>query len=441
MKSLTLVLIIIYIAGAVTLDEAIQTALSSRSDIIASRNSLQSSIQEGRAASLWFLPKISAGLTYIHSADVQQLDIPGMGSISMGSEYMSEAGINVDVPLYVPQAVAGSNLSGIATEMAEASLAVSEQNTVEEVTAVFYGALLAEELAVVAEEALSIAEEAYSVSRIKYESGMISRLDLLQSEVAWENRKPGVIETRMAAENARTALAFAMGLEIREVVPEGYLEEPLPLGIPASFEEAETHMRENNPDLDIASDLREMGSSQVRMARAEFMPSLLFRTSYSFQAMRDDWHFTDTDYDRDLSFMISLQIPLFDGYSDIAGYKSAQMSKLTSETNAFALENAVSFSLQQAWSSLEATRERVNATDYTLLQAEEVVEIAQVSFETGVISQLEMDQALLALTMARTNRAAALFSLRVAEASVLRVCGALDWYSKDNTLTQHKIQE
>jgi len=416
---------------AVTLDDAIQTALLCRSDVISSRNLLESSIWDRRGAALWFLPDVSAGLSFIRSLDVQQLEVPGMGSIAMGSEYMSQAGINIDVPLYVAQATAGYDLSIDAERMAESALEVGEQDAVRDVITAFYGVLLAEEMLVVSEEALAIAEEGYSVAQMKFESGIISRFELLQSEVSWENRKPDVIEARMAAENARAALSFAMGLDEWNATADGHLEDPLPFDIPEKFEEAETLMLDNNPDLMMAGNIRDLGSSHVRMARAEFIPSLVFRTTYDFQAMRDDWHFTVDDYERDLSFMISLQIPIIDGYSDISGYKSARMSQYAADADARALENAVSFTLVQAWNSLQEAGERVEATTFTLHQAQEAVNIAIVSYETGVTSQLEMDQSLLALTAARTNIASALFSLRVAETSILRVCGSLDRYSTE----------
>ena len=441
MKPFALMLILVCAAYAVTLEEAIQTALNNRSDVISARNSLQSSIWDRRGAALWFLPKVSAGLTFMRSLDVQELEVPGMGSITMGSEYMSEAGINVDIPLYVAQATAGYSLSRVAEEMAESTLGVNEQDAVKDVIKSFYGVLLAEEMVLVSEEALAIAEESYTIAQMKYDSGIISRFVLLQSEVAWENRKPGVIEARIAAENARAAFSLALGFSGHDAIAEGYLENPLPLHIPETLEAAKILMSDCNPDLTVAENLRDMGSSQVRMAKAEFMPSLLFRTSYNFQAMRDDWHFASDDYERDLGFMISLQIPIFDGYSNISGYNSARMIQLAAEADANALEDAVSFSLQYAWNNLQGARERIDATEYTLHQAEEAVNIAGVSFETGAISQLEMDQSLLALTMARTNRASALYNLRVAEASVLRVCGSLDWYctQTDRQLLQEKI--
>ena len=72
-------------------------------------------------------------------------------------------------------------------------------------------------------------------------------------------------------------------------------------------------------------------------------------------------------------------------------------------------------------------RESVSATTATVASAEEGAGIASVSYEAGVITRLEMDQAFLALTAARTNQANALYGLRVAEAALARATGTLEF--------------
>jgi outer membrane protein TolC len=211
------------------------------------------------------------------------------------------------------------------------------------------------------------------------------------------------------------------------VIPEGSLEDPLPVEIPLTLDDARAAMLGSSPELSTASGLRGMGHASLDMARASFAPSLVFSTSYDYVASRDDWRFRTDDYSRSWSAMVALSIPIFSGLGDFATYNSARADMLASESRAGALEQATGLQLVQAWNDLCEARERVTSTAATAAQAEEGSQIARVSYEAGVITRLEMDQALLALTAARTNSATALFSLRAAEARLARAMGTLQF--------------
>ncbi|RKZ09121.1 hypothetical protein DRQ25_07445, partial [Candidatus Fermentibacteria bacterium] len=98
-------------AGAVTLEEAVGLALENRGDVQSALMSYESAVWTSRSADLWFLPQVNGQLAFSKNYDIQEMTIPGMGSIPMGSEYSSIAGISVSVPLFVPQGPAGSRLA------------------------------------------------------------------------------------------------------------------------------------------------------------------------------------------------------------------------------------------------------------------------------------------------------------------------------------------
>jgi outer membrane protein TolC len=299
-------------------------------------------------------------------------------------------------------------------------------DAVVQVTKAYYGVLVAEEMVAVAEEALEIAREGYRLAEARYDAGTISRFELLQSRVAWENRRPEAISARSALETARRSLAVAMGLpDTVEVEVDGELTMPVPGSLPSSLSEARESMRRHSPDLETARGLREVGDAGVDLARADLLPSLVFQTDYSYSASRDDWRFETDDYSRSWSSSVALTVPIFAGLGDIAGYESARAERVSSYSQARSLEQASGLSLVRAWNKLDETRERVESATATVAEAEEAAEIAGVSYEAGTITRLAMDQAFLALTSARTNLASALYDLRSAEIDLMRAVGRM----------------
>ncbi|MBN1433268.1 TolC family protein [Candidatus Fermentibacterales bacterium] len=421
------VLAITGLSWSVDLEQAVGMALSNRGDVEAAAHALHGSEWSERGARYWFLPSIYGSLTFLHDYDVQEIEVPGVGSFSMGPEWISDAGITVDVPLFVPQGPAGYRLASRSSGLAGVELDATRQNAILDVIRAFYGLLLAREMVAVSEEALAIAEEGYNLAAIRYEAGAISRFELLQSRVAWENRKPEAIAAQSQLESARAGLRTAMGLDIATPLDaEGCLEDCLPLDVPSTLEEAVTLMSRNSPELALAEGSRSIASASVDMQRASLLPSLFLQASYGFQAQRSDWHFSTDDYERDLNLMLVLQVPIFNGLNDISSYNAARYDRLAADAGSEAMEQASGLSLVQGWNGLEESRERVEATSHTLSQAEEAAGIATVSYEAGTITRLDMDQAFLALTSARTNYASALYSLRLSEAGLARSMGTLD---------------
>ncbi|MCD4774871.1 MAG: TolC family protein [Candidatus Aegiribacteria sp.] len=416
-------------AGAVTLEEAVALAIENRGDVQSALMSYESAVWESRNADLWFLPKVNGQLAFSKNYDIQEMTIPGMGSIPMGTEYSSIAGVSVTVPLFVPQGPAGSRMASRAEELSLQQSRAAEMDAVVQVVQAFYGVLLSQEMMNVSAEALEIAEAGYELAVLRYDAGTISRFELLQSRVAWENRKPGLISAENALENASTGFAVAIGQDSYGLFQvEGCLDAEPEFKIPGTLEEAREAMYRNSPDLQVAEYMGLIGDAGVDMARASFLPQLVFQTDLNYMAARSDASFEIDDYDRNLVASVAIQVPLFNGFSDISGFNSARAERTASEASARSIRQATNLSLVSAWNNLQAAREGVAATCSTVEQALEGAEIARISFEAGMITRLEMDQSFLALTTARTNNASALFNLRIAEAELLRAVGMMEGY-------------
>ena len=427
-KALTYCLLILAATGiAFTLEEAVEVALSSRGDVQAARGSLQSASWESRGADLWFLPSVSGQLSYVYNHDIQTMEVPGMGSFETGTEWNSRYGLTAMLPLYVPQGPAGSKLASLTEELSELRLEATEQDAVMRVVEAFYGVMLAEMMVEVSLEALETAGEGYDLAVMRFETGTISRFELLQSRVAFENRRPDAIAAESALESAIAGLSVALGIGCDElVIIEGALSDPLPFTFPSSLEEAREIMTEENPDLRIAERMEGMGEAQVDMARSSFLPSVVARTDYTYLAgVNDLGNLNAADYHRSWSTSIALEVPLFNGLTDVSGYNSARASRLAAQGEARSLSQVTELMLVQAWNGFHEAGERLAATEATLSQAEEAAGIATVSYEAGMITRLEMDQSFLALTQSRTNHASALYSVRTSEARLARAMGVL----------------
>ena len=426
------VILLVVQASAFTLNEAVQTAMELRGDIAAAENKVESSRWSRNAAHTWFLPQVDFSLSYMRNHDVQEMTIPGMGTIPMGTEWSSMYGVTATLPITL-QAPAGASISSSALNLSEISLIGTEQDAVADVILSFYSVLMAEMMSDVTSEAMNIAREGFYLAEQRFSAGTISRFELLQSQVAYENRRPDSIAAVTGVENARAAFSVSMGFDHDHPAEvEGELTDPFPVKLPDTFEEAQKIMETNSTVLAAAREMRSMGEAQVTLSATGFAPKLVFQTSYGFQAGVDDiQEIHGDDYSRNWTTSASLQIPIFHGISDFSSYRTARSDMLASYANADDMENYAFLQLTASWNSLNQARETVLAAESTVQQAVEGSEIARVSYEAGIITRLDMDGAFLALTQARTNYASALFSLKTAEATLARSLGILSIYPRE----------
>ena len=412
---------------AFSLEEAIQTALVQRGDITTAENNYESAVWSRNSAHTWMLPQVDFSLSYQQSHDIQEMYISGIGSFDIGTEWSSMYGLNATLPI-VLQGPIGADMASKALDLSENSLMGTKQDAISNVISSFYGVLMAEMMAEVTTEAITIAREGYILAEQRFNAGTISRFELLQSQVAYENRRPDSIAALTGAENAKAAFSVSLGFTEDHVVSvEGNLTDPFPVNLPETLEEARSIMENSSIELSTAKVMRELGDAQVNLAGAAFAPQLVFQTSYGFQASIDEIsEINASDYSRNWTTSASLQVPLFNDINDYSGYRSARAERRASFAQAQDLENYSYLSLTAAWNSLHQAKETVFAAESTVGQAEEASEIATISYEAGMITRLDMDGAFLALTQARTNYASALYSLKTAEVALARILGILD---------------
>jgi outer membrane protein TolC len=102
----------------------------------------------------------------------------------------------------------------------------------------------------------------------------------------------------------------------------------------------------------------------------------------------------------------------------------AQMKLTTSEQ-----QLAIDVEVRRAHSTLQEAVELVTASKAVGEQAEESVRLAKARFDAGTATQLDVLQAQVALTEARTNEVEALYNHTVALASLRKAMGVADAFA------------
>lgn len=291
----------------------------------------------------------------------------------------------------------------------------------------YYQVLLTREKITVQEENLRLLEQQLKTTTDRFEAGTVSGFEKLRAEVAVANARTPLITARNDYRLAIEGLRQALGLSARrpdapEKAPEvvGKLEfTPVNFDLPSATQSA----RANRPDLQRLAKLAEASQLGVTTAKSGYYPNLALVGGWQLRNGRSN----PFDDPRD-GLYVGLQSSwnIFDGRAT-AG-RVAQARSIVEQTRLTLTESelAVEVGVRRAFSTWQEAAELVEASSRVVEQAQEAVRLANARYSAGTGTQLDVLQAQVDLTTARTNQVQAYYNYNVAVAGLRQAMGLTD---------------
>jgi outer membrane protein TolC len=259
------------------------------------------------------------------------------------------------------------------------------------------------------------------------QQGLLSEYDELRATVAVENLRPSVIQSETNATLAIENLKAAVGVNPSEVIePVGVMEyvppdDSLLVAAPASVLDA-------NPSFAAIEKQVEVGKAFVLAERANYLPTIAAFGNYQFQAAKNSSNMSTGDLINSSQIGLSISMSLFQGLQTNARVQQAQVDVRKIEEQRTSVERNLKIGLTSVIGNLRAARQRFEAQARTIEQAERGYKIVTTRFLNGAATQLEVNDAELALTQAKVNRIQALYDYLVASTDLDRMLGRLPSY-------------
>ena len=394
-----------------TLDQALAVAMEKNRDIGKAREYaryVQGRYVEERAAAL---PQLSLnGAAAVARDDSQQALLA-----SAPRQYSRSVDLTLSQPLYTWGKIgAAIRAAEVGLKTADEQLRLFRQAAHRDVSAAFYDILLARELNRVAAENLAQKQRHLDEAQRKFTAGVATDYDVLAAEVAAENARPEVIRSGHAIVTSRERLRFLLAMDGQETDVTGELEtvvEP-----PRPYDEAVKTARTRRPEL---GDLRyRIGIYRelVTIAAAENKPRLDLKGGAG-------WHWLDVNdsvingasHGAAWNVGVYLSFPFFDGLKSSGKVTQARSDLATKEIEEAKLLDSIALEIRTTGDAVTEAGDIVAALGGTVRQAQRLLQMAEKGYEFGVKIRLEVDDAQLNLTQARSNLARAQRDYRVAQ--------------------------
>jgi outer membrane protein TolC len=404
--------------------EAVERALAANEDARIARAQVDRTAGIVREAFARALPSIDG--TYRMTRNLQRPVIffnqdGEVNQITIGDENEHSFMLSVEQPLFDRGLGAALSAARHGNAASEAFYERALTQVALEAREAYYRVLRARAQVRVRQGAIDLLEARLRQVRLFFDVGTASEFEVLTAEVAVENERPALILARNELDLSRNALNRVIGLEIGVAVE---LEDSL------SYE-PETVMLEDviarafdsRPDLVAQRETVELSDELVRVERAENFPTLRLNLDVARVSSSPDFIPEDQQFSQSASAAIALDIPIFDGRRTQGRVLQARADAVAAAEGLRGLERDIRLGVQDAWQSVQAAAEGVEATRATVVRARRAYDIGLVRFRNGLSTQLELDEVEQDVITAESNAAEALFFHMVARARLRQAMG------------------
>lgn len=409
----------------ITLEEAIEIALSESNTIKIADMTIEKTGYAKKGAYSALYPNISATGNYQRTLKKQVMVMDmGMGDpleIEVGTSNNVSAGVTAAMPLVNAQLWQSLKLSALDVELAIEQARSSKISLVSQVKQSFYAVLLAKEAYTVYKEVYDNAQKNFEDVEKKYNVGKASEFEYLRAKVNVNNAEPEVFNAESSVELAIWQLKAIMGIDLNtELDVEGelkdYTEELTVMTLAAS----DTVSFENNTNLLQLRLQDEMLSRTIKMTKFQYIPTLSASFAYNYNAMGNTFDMSWNPYS---VVALSLNIPIFDGFSkrnNIRQYKKTQdILRLNIEDT----ERNLNIALENYRDQMNTSVKRFTAAEATLEMAQKSYDISEKMYEVGKATLVELNDAQLALTQAQLTMSQAIYQFMINKASIEELMG------------------
>lgn len=404
----------------ITLDQALEIALSESSTIKIANMTVEKSgyAQKGSYASLY--PNISVSGSYQRTL-LKQVMVMDMGGqtmeIKVGRDNNITTSASASMPLVNASLWESLKLSALDVELAVEQARSSKVSMISQVKQAFYGVLLAKESLKVMTQVYENACENYEKTLQRYNVGKASEVEKLRAQVNMMSAEPNVSSAENVVLLATWQLNAVMGLDLNtDIETEGDLNDYTEELLTPYVSEDNVSNNSSLLQLDIQSRMLE---SNLRMQKKQYLPTLAASINYNYSAMGDD----KLSWFPSSNAALSLNIPVFDGFQKHYNIKQTKISKDMLDVQRIDTERQIRIAIRNYNDQIALCVKNYTAANATVEIAQKSYEISQKMYEVGKATQVELNDAQVALEQAQLTKAQAIYNFMVSKASLDELIG------------------
>jgi outer membrane protein len=295
----------------------------------------------------------------------------------------------------------------------------SEADTILNTRKMFYNIQILQELLKAHQEAYSLAESNYNNVKKSFDLGMVSRYDLLRSELAFSATKPDVLRVDNLLETSILGLKLMVGLPAAQEISLqgelGYRQLQLELA-----KLLQNSLKNRSELLQLQMQKKKI-DNLLKMTWAQYIPNFSVVATYSYQS--DYLKFTSGNWDDYFNISLGVNFPIFTGLKRSAQIGEMNVLRKIMDLNVKQLSDATQLEVESKYRTINQEYENIQLGVKNVDSAKEGVRIAELNYHEGMITILELNSSYNDLTRAKVNYLQALYNYNIVIAELEKLTG------------------
>ncbi len=408
-----------------TIDKAIDMALKNNTRYLITQQEVKQA-RYGVRKNLGFLPQVSIEGYRVLDEKLMELEmpplIPGEEPIKIALDFTKNYEFNVQVvqPIFTGGKIWYSFKNAqIDLKIAKEKLKNSKEDLILNVNKIFFNIQVLNELLKTHQGALQLAEKNYQNVKERYQLGMVSKYDLLQAELSVSSAKPKILNITKLMKMMQANLKVMLGLPdetgVRVSGSLGYDKKQLVLS-----ELVQDALINRSEILQLKMEVQKT-NNLLKMTWAQYVPDFSLVASYSYRS--DNLNFKAGNWENFYSVNLGVSFPIFNGLRRSAEVGEMKVLKKILKMNVKELSDATRMEVKDLYLTMQEEYENILLGLKNIETAKEGVRIAELNYQEGMISILELNTSINALTQARVMYLQALYNYNIALSTMEKISG------------------
>lgn len=408
-----------------TLKDAIAIAIINNKPIQIQEEEVQFARANVLGAQSIFYPQVTTGAGYTYTdavAYTQDRTPPDRKDARIFFGYKNDNTFNISIGQTVYNG--GANSASLAQariglKVQQETLRARKLDVEFEARRLFYGLLLAYEVERITRDLYENTKAHYDDVKKKYGQGTVSKFDVLQSSVQVSKVMPELIKAENASELIMAELKKLLSVDQRERVRvDGHLTYSL---VEIQEEKFLQEAYQYRPEVILKTLGIDVQKWAIEYAKAGYYPQVTASTAYNTRS-NDIGKMLDSRHDN-WTIGVKATLSVFDGFSTKAKVDEAKAKYSEANLDKADVIDQTAVDVKSACLDLREAKSIIDAEKDSIVEAKDAVRIAEIGYDNGVTTNLDVLDTLISLSQVQKNLSEGIYDYLVAQAQLDRLMG------------------
>ena len=307
-------------------------------------------------------------------------------------------------------------------KLSELELKQQMENTIYDIISAYYSVVKINELIKAAKQNLVSYQERKKIAQLKFDIGSDSKVDVLLSQLNENKAKSTILQLNLQLIDAKSLLNNLLN---KSVDTDFMTSDSIVVNYNPAMEELKKSVLKSNSSILISRQNELIVSQTVKEARSTNLPFVQLNAAYVYNRNQSQAGFVFLNQQSGINTGLTAGWLLFNGNKNNKLIKERNLLYLNQRYKTEFIQQQIDAQVFNSYKSFQLNKEIMELELQNLKDSKEVLNVSLERYKVGKANLLETIETQKYLEEAQTRYMEALYSIKIAEADLLRANGSL----------------